>query len=127
MYGKLPASVADQLDSTLIDRLREVLGRGSPTESDLRELADQTDGWVRTLRGQIRSSERRLRALSADPASALSEMADDLRRLETLRPQLAEARRLRAELEARARELRTAWLLGRAETSESPGNASPGG
>jgi hypothetical protein len=112
--------VADALDFALITRLREVLEHGSPTETDLRELAEQADGWARSLRGQIRASERRLRALTADPVSPLTEIAEQLRRVETLRPQLAEVRALIAELETRARELRTAWLLGQAEAARPP-------
>jgi hypothetical protein len=109
--------VAETLDSALTARLREILASGSVTETDLREFSAQGDGWARTLRGQIRASERRLRALNADPSSPIAEIADELRRIETLRPQLAELRRLLADLEARGRELRTAWLLGQAEAS----------
>jgi hypothetical protein len=112
--------VADALDSALITRLREVLEHGSPTEGDLRELGEQADGWARSLRGQIRASERRLRALTADPVSPLTEIAEQLRRVETLRPQLSEVRALIAELETRARELRTGWLLGQAEAVRPP-------
>lgn len=107
--------MAETLDSALTARLREILASGSATETDLRELSAQGDGWARTLRGQIRASERRLRALNANPSSPIAEIADELRRIETLRPQLAELRRLLADLEARGRELRTAWLLGQAE------------
>ncbi len=109
--------MARTLDSALITRLRQVLEHGSPTETDLRELAEQADGWARSLRGQIRASEQRLRALTADPVSPLTEIAEQLRRLETLRPQLAEVRGLIAGLEIRARELRTAWLLGQTEAT----------
>jgi hypothetical protein len=109
--------MAETLDSALTARLREILASGSVTETDLRELTTQGDGWARTLRGQIRASERRLRTLNADPGSPIAEIAEELRRIEALRPQLAELRRLLAELEARGRELRTAWLLGQAEAS----------
>jgi uncharacterized membrane protein YccC len=112
--------VADTLDSALTARLREVLASESATETDLRELTAQGDGWTRTLRGQIRASERRLRALNADPASPIAEIAEELRRVETLRPQLAELRSLLADLEARGRELRTGWLLGQAEAPRPP-------
>jgi chromosome segregation ATPase len=112
--------VARTLNSTLMARLREVLASESATETDLRELTEQGDGWARTLRGQIRASERKLRALNADPASPIAEIAEELRRVETLRPQLAELRSLLADLEARGRELRTAWLLGQAEAPPRP-------
>jgi hypothetical protein len=110
--------VADTLDSALIARLREVLASGNVTETDLRELTGQADGWARTLRGQIRASERKLRTLTAGHGGPLTEIADELRRVETLRPQLTEVRTLLAELETRARELRTAWL--RAGTARPP-------
>ena len=109
--------MSETLDSALTARLREILASGSVTETDLRELTDQGAGWARTLRGQIRASERRLYALNADPGSPISDIAEELRRIETLRPQLAELRSLLADLEARGRELRTAWLLGQTEAS----------
>jgi len=109
--------LSETLDSALTARLREILASGSVTETDLRELTAQGDGWARTLRGQIRASERRLFALNADPGSPISEIAEELRRIETLRPQLGELRSLLADLEARGRELRTAWLLGQTENS----------
>jgi chromosome segregation ATPase len=102
--------LAETLDSALTARLREILASGTVTESELRELSEQADGWARTLRAQIRASERKLRTLNRDPGSPISEIADELRRVETLRPQLREVRSLLAELETRARELRTAWL-----------------
>jgi hypothetical protein len=112
--------VAETLDSALTARLREVLASGSATETDLRELTVQGDGWARTLRAQIQASERRLRKLNADPASAITAIAEELRRVETLRPQLREVRSLLAELEARGRELRTAWLLRQAGAGRPP-------
>jgi chromosome segregation ATPase len=107
--------LADTLDSTLTNRLNEVLSRGDTTEADLRELTDECESWVRLLRAQVRGSERRLRALNADPSSPLSEIADELRRVETLRPRLREARELAHRLDDRARELRTGWLLRQAD------------
>jgi hypothetical protein len=107
--------LTDTLDSRLTARLREVLIRDDMTEADLRELTDEVAGWVRLLRAQVRSSERRLRSLNADAASPISEIADELRRLEILRPRLREARELAGKLDDRARELRTGWLLRQAE------------
>jgi hypothetical protein len=109
--------LAERLDSTLGARLREIVGRGSLTETELRELTAQADGWARTLRAQILASEQRLRRLIADGSSGVAELADELRRVETLRPQLAEMEALVAELETTARELRTAWLLGQADAA----------
>jgi hypothetical protein len=107
--------VTDTLDSRLMARLREVLTRDDTTEADLRELTEEAAGWVRLLRAQVRGSERRLRALNADPSSPIAEIADELRRLEILRPRLREARELARRLDDRARELRTGWLLRQAE------------
>jgi hypothetical protein len=94
----------------LTARLRDVLSDRPVTEAELRALSEQADGWARTLHGQIHASERRLRELVSDPASPLAEIAVELRRVETLRPELDEFSRLLAELEARAHELRGAWL-----------------
>lgn len=110
--------MAERIDSTLIARLREIVSRGRLTESELREAIASADGWARVLRAQIRASERRLRRLTADSTSGVAEIADELRRLETLKPQLEETEALAAELETTARELRTAWLLGQAEAAK---------
>ena len=107
--------MAERLDFTLSARLREIVGRGSLTETQLRELTARADGRARALRAQIRESEERLRRLTADGSSGVAEMADELRRVETLRPQLGEVEALVAELETTARELRTAWLLRQAD------------
>ena len=107
--------LTDTLDSRLMSRLREVFASGDTTEADLRELTDEAAGWVRLLRAQVRGSEGRLRTLNADPASPIAEIADELRRLELLRPRLREARDLARQLDDRARELRTAWMLRQAE------------
>jgi phage-related minor tail protein len=110
--------LAEQLDSTLSARLRQIISRGSLTESELREAIASADGWARALRAQIRASERRLRRLTADPTSGVAEAADELRRLEALKPQLEETEALAAELETTARGLRTAWLLGQTEAAK---------
>jgi hypothetical protein len=109
----------DTLDSRLSARLREVLTRGDTTEADLRELTDEAESWVRLLGAQVRSSERRLRGLNADASSPIAEIADELRRLEILRPRLREARELAGRLDDRARELRTGWLLRQADARRS--------
>ncbi len=102
--------MAQTLDSRLTARLRQVLARESLTETELRELNEQADGWARTLEAQIQAGERRLARLTADPASPITEIAEELRRVESLRPELGRVRDLLADLETRARELRTAWL-----------------
>ncbi|MGE5273702.1 MAG: hypothetical protein ACM3QU_08060 [Verrucomicrobiota bacterium] len=107
--------MAEALDSDLIDRLKEILARGDTTEAELRDLTEETRDLVRGLRAQVRASEQRIRMLNRDPASPIAEIADELRRVETLRPKLREARELAARLDGRARELRTAWLLRQAD------------
>ena len=98
-------------------RLRRVLDDEPATEAELRTLSEQADAWARALQAQINGSERRLRELHRDPASPLADIAAELRRVETLRPELDELRSLLAELEARARELRAGWLLRQASTN----------
>ena len=109
--------MAERPDFALIKRLREVLRDEPPTESELRSLSEQADGWARALDAQIQASERRLRELNRDPLSPLSDVATELRRIDALRPDLDEIRSLVSELEQRARELRTAWLLHQADSS----------
>jgi chromosome segregation ATPase len=117
--------LSDTLDFALIARLREVLDRRPATESELRALTEQAEAWARTVTGQIQSSERRIRRLSANPASSLSQIASELRRVDKLRPQLNEVRTLLGDLEKRAREVRTEWLLSQATSARVPsGNAA---
>ena len=114
--------MAQPLDFALIKRLREVLEDRPATESELRTLSEQADAWARTVSSQIESSERRIRRLNQNPASSLSQIASELRRVEQLRPQLHEVRSLKAELEARARQVRTEWLLSQATSRRSSGH-----
>ena len=104
-----PQSVGEQLDSTLTARLREALASPA-TETELRTLCEQADGWARALQAQIEASERRLQQLTADPSTPLTQITAELRRVETLSPELTELRTLLSGLDDRARELRTAWL-----------------
>ena len=107
------------LDFALIQRLREVLDDRPATESELRTLKEQAEAWARTISGQLEASERRLRRLNSNPASSLAQIASELRRVEKLRPQLDEVRGLLADLENRARELRTEWLLSQATSARA--------
>ena len=109
----------EPLDFALIKRLREVLDRRPATETELRTLKEQAEGWQRAVSGQLQSSERRLIRLNANPASSLAQIASELRRVEKLRPQLDEVRGLLADLESRARELRTEWLLSQATSAKA--------
>ena len=78
----------DPLYSALSGRLREVLDDQPATEGKLRSLAEEADAGIRALEAQIRGSERRLRELTADAESSLTEIASELRRVELLRPEL---------------------------------------
>ena len=102
--------VAETPNVALLSRLRDVLADEPVTESELRSLAEQTDGWVRALRGQVNATERRLDELAGDPDTPLTELAAELRRVDALLPALAEAKALLAALEARARTLRSTWV-----------------
>jgi hypothetical protein len=110
--------VTETLNVALLSRLRDVLADEPVTESELRSLSEQADGWVRALRGQVDATERRLDALVTDPSTSLTELAGELRRIEILLPALAEAHGLLAGLGVRARELRSAWLIAQAETPD---------
>jgi hypothetical protein len=114
------------LDFALIKRLREVLDHRPATETELRTLSEQAEAWALTVSGQIESSERRLRRLNQNPGSSLAQIAAELRSVEQLRPQLNEVRTLIGELERRAREVRTEWLLSQA-TSARERNRRPAG
>ncbi len=107
--------MAETPDLALLKRLRNVVADQPVTETELRGLIDQADGLVRTLGAQIAGSESRIAELNEDSDSSLAEIAAELHRVEELRPRLEEARSLSADLEIRARELRTTWLLAQAD------------
>lgn len=117
--------MAQRLDSDLLRRLREVLAEQPATESELRILSDQAAALARALKGQVAGSERRLSALTREAGSSLAEAAAELRRLETLTPALKEIEGLRVELEQRARQLRTDWLLHQTGVSPPGTSGSP--
>jgi hypothetical protein len=98
-------------DFALLQRLRDALVDERVTEAELRTLTEQADALVRMLDAQVTGSERRLEQLSAEPDSSLTTVATELHRIARLRPKLTEARSLQIQVDARARELRTAWLL----------------
>jgi hypothetical protein len=129
LKGLRSPSMPEPLDFALIKRLREVLDRRPATETELRTLKEQAEGWQRAVSGQLEASERRLRRLNANPASSLAQIASELRRVEKLRPQLDEVGSLLGDLENRARELRTEWLLSQATSAKAssrrPGDRRP--
>jgi Flp pilus assembly protein TadB len=67
--------VAKTLDSELKERLRAVLADRRVTEADLRKLAEEGRACALILGAQLAKREQALVALSADPASSLSEIA----------------------------------------------------
>jgi hypothetical protein len=105
------------MELALTVRLREVLADRPATESELRTLAEEADGWRRALQAQIWASERRVEELSRDPAASLAPIASELQRIESLRPELIEVTSLHEELEQRARAMRTEWLLRQADSA----------
>jgi hypothetical protein len=107
----------DRLDLALTKRLRAIVSGEPATESELRGLADEAGGWERAVAAQLHAAEDRLGRLNADPASPLADMAAEIRRVETLKRELDEARSLLAGLEERTRELRTAYLKRHAEAT----------
>jgi hypothetical protein len=102
--------VAKTLDSELKERLRAVLGDRRVTEADLRRLAEEGRACALILRAQLAKREQTLTALSADPASSLSDIAEALREVNQLRPDLAELETLLDALEEHARQFRLAWV-----------------
>jgi hypothetical protein len=84
----------------------------SPTESELRRLAEQGDAWLRVLQGLIEEGEERLTERSGDPACELAEIAAGLRRVESLRREAEEIRQLLRRLAVRTRALRAQWVAG---------------
>jgi hypothetical protein len=113
---------SQKLDIALVRRLRQVVAGEVTTESELRALADGADGWVRSTGAYLQAAERRLARLNADPASPLTGIAAEVRRVEALSRELAEARRIVDALERRTRELRTAWLTQHADVGSPFGS-----
>ena len=72
------------------------------TEAELRKLAEEGRACELILGGQLQRSEQRLEALSSDPTSSLAEIADALREVNELRPDLDELEALLGDLQARA-------------------------
>jgi hypothetical protein len=113
-----PGAPVEGLEFALLVRVREVVDGSPATEVELRKLSEETDAWARTLEAQLEASEARLQALVADPVAPIAALAEELRRIEKLRPELVAVRAQVVALEGRARELRTIWLTGQT-TSES--------
>ena len=102
--------MTEPLDAALKARLRAVLDRRTVTESVLRKLSEEGAACVLILEASLERSERRLTELSSDPESSLAEIADEMRGINELRPDVEELHALLHDLEAHAHELRASWL-----------------
>ena len=105
--------MTEPLDAALKARVRAVLERRPVTESELRRLTEEGTACALILDARLEATERRLTELSADPASSLAEIAEQVRASAELRPDVEELHALLDELEARAREFRASWLAAR--------------
>jgi chromosome segregation ATPase len=81
------------------------------TEAELRKLAEEGRACELILGGQLQRSEQRLEALASDPTSSLTDIAEALREVNELRPDLDELEALLGELKERAREFRARWAV----------------
>ena len=102
--------MAETLDSALKRELHAVLDSRPVTEAELRRLFEEGRACALILAGQLEKEEERLARLSADPAAPFTELAAALRRVNELRPDLEELRRLLDDLGDQARQLRAAWV-----------------
>src|SRR5919201_3845189 len=93
----------ETLDAALKDRLRAVLDHRPVTEAELRRLFEEGRACALILGGQLEKGEEELARLAADPAAPFTELAATLRRVNELRPDLEELRRLLGELDDQAR------------------------
>lgn len=102
--------MAETLDSALKRELHAVLGERPVTEAELRRLFEDGQACALILAGQLEKEEERLARLGTDPAASFTELAAALRRVNELRPDLEELRRLLDDLGDQARHLRAAWV-----------------
>jgi len=102
--------MAETIDAAFKTRVRGVLDGRPATEAELRKLFEEGHACALIMDGQLRSSERRLAELASDPEASIADLAAAFRRVNQLRPGLADVDELLSELDARARECRTSWL-----------------
>ena len=86
--------MSEPLDFALIKRLREVRDRRPATETELRTLKEQAEGWQRASQRAAAGERAAVAPSQCDPASSLAQIASELRRVERLQPQLDEVRSL---------------------------------
>jgi hypothetical protein len=104
-----------ELDTALRERLREVLAepKRPVTEAELRKLSDDGRAYTLILRAELARLEQQLDTLDRDPGGSLGAIADAFRRVHEFRTHVDELEELLGALDARAREVRTSWLLRR--------------
>jgi hypothetical protein len=102
--------MAEMIDTVFKTRVRAVLDGRPATEAELRKLFEEGRACELIMDGQLQNSERRLAELASDPESSIAELASAFRRVNELRPELADLDGLLSQLDARAREFRTSWL-----------------
>jgi hypothetical protein len=102
--------MAEMIDSAFKARVRAFLDGRPITEAELRNLFEDGRACALILDGQLQNSERQLAELASDPESSIAELASEFRRVNELRPELADLEELLSELDTRAREFRTSWL-----------------
>jgi hypothetical protein len=102
-----------ELDTALRERLRSVLDEPERpvTEAELRKLAEEGRAYTLILRAELGRLEQRLAEIDSDPAIPLTTVADGFRRVHDFRGHLEGLHDLLTALDARAREVRTSWLL----------------
>lgn len=106
------------LDAALKTRLREALeGERLVTEVEVRRFAEEGRACTLMLRAELGRGEEKLRALDADPASSLVDIAATFRDVSDLRRDLGELEVLLTELHERARAARAAWLTASARST----------
>src|ERR671938_1969973 len=97
---------AETLDAALKERLRAVLDHRPVTEAELRKLFEEGQACALILGGQLEKDERRLSRLAADPSASLAEIAETLRRVNALCPDIDALHGPLAARTARSRESR---------------------
>ncbi len=102
--------MAQAFDTAVKERLRAVVDGRPATEAELRKLFEDGRACALILSSKIERDERKLSELATDSATSISALADTVRSLHELRPDLEELNDLLEALNARARESRATWV-----------------
>ena len=103
-----------KLDTPVKERIRKVLEdpERPVTEAELRKLSEEGRACTLILGGELERLEHRLAELDSDTDSSLSAIAEAFRHVHAFRVHVEELDDLLTALEARAKQVRTSWLLG---------------